>query len=130
MFYSTGTFNSGIVTLESEAKRTFMVTFGLIGCEAVPESNNEYVSAFAEICFFDQRSNDPYKCYAYPTARCADAMCSNVMHRSSDGTWENLFVESPDRPFYLERDGEEPDLARIVITFVPTAESGSTGAPE
>ena len=106
------------------------MTFGLIGCEELPERSSEYVSAFKDIAFFYQGSEDPYKSYTYPASRCGNAACSSVMHRSSDGTWENLFVESPDRPFYLERDGEESDLARIVITFVPTAESGSTGAPE
>ena len=49
-------------------------------------------------------------------ARCEAAACS---HQSSDGTWDNLFEKSPQRPFYLEQDGEAPDLARIVITFVP-----------
>ena len=37
----------------------------------------------------------------------------------ADGVKEYLFVESPDRPFYLERDSDDPDLGRIVITFVP-----------
>ena len=39
-----------------------------------------------------------------------------------DKRGESLFVESADRPFYLERDNDDSDLARIVITFVPSAE--------
>ena len=52
-----------------------------------------------------------------------------VVHESSDGTTEQLFLESPDRPFYLERDGDNRQLARVVITFVPNADetSGSAG---
>ena len=37
-------------------------------------------------------------------------------------------MRSPDRPFYLERDGEDPDLGRIVITFVPDVDAGSVAA--
>ena len=47
-----------------------------------------------------------------------------------DGTTERLFVESPDRPFYLERDKEDPELGRLVITFVPGADAGSGDAVE
>lgn len=34
-------------------------------------------------------------------------------------------MESPDRPFYLVRDKQDPELARVVITFVPSVEAGS-----
>ena len=44
----------------------------------------------------------------------------------ADGVREYLFVESADRPFYLERSKEDPDLARIVITFVPSVDDGGS----
>ena len=50
-----------------------------------------------------------------------------IFHRSSDGATENLFVESPDRPFYLERDKEDPALGRLVITFVPSSTPDAAG---
>lgn len=96
------------------------MTFGLTGCDALPENGNERISSFAELQFYDQDSEDPYRSYYYPFARCEDwPACDRVIHQSTDGTWENLFEKSPQRPFYLERDGEAPDLARIVITYVP-----------
>ena len=39
-------------------------------------------------------------------------------------------MESPDRPFNLERDKEDTKLGRIVITFVPDAEGGTGDAVE
>lgn len=96
------------------------MSMGPTGCDALPEIRNRGISSFAEIQFYDRDSEDPYRSYSYMSARCEDwPACNRVIHLSTDGTWKNLFMESPQRPFYLERDGEDPDLARIVITFVP-----------
>ena len=130
-FSPPGAAGSGIVVLESGAKRAFEMAYGPIECKERLLESNKYIAYFAEIDFFDQRSDDPYRSYAYPYVRCLDRTCNRVYHQSSsNGTWENLFVESSDRPFYLERDREDSGLARIVITFAPSAESGSTNALE
>ena len=128
---------SGIVVLESSEKRTFEMEAGL-GTAGMSE-NSKYVRYFRWIAFYDANSDTPYRSYSYPQFR-----CDNVDHRtcwdsgndklflyeSSDGTLERLFVESPDRPFYLERDKQDPDLGRLVITFVPSADAGSRDAVE
>ncbi len=36
---------------------------------------------------------------------------------------ERLFVRSAARPFYLERDKQDGDLGRMVVTFVPGADA-------
>ena len=59
-------------------------------------------------------------------SNCSDDTKS--FRRHPDGVEELLFVESPDRPFYLERDKEDLDLGRIVITFVPDAGPSSVAA--
>lgn len=119
-FSPPGKYDAGILSLESGEKMMFAMTWGLTGCDALPENGNERIESFAEIRFYDQDSEYPYRIYYYPFARCEDQPdCNRVIHQATDGTWENLFEESPQRPFYLERDGEDPDLARIVITFVP-----------
>ncbi len=100
----------------------------LEACSHLPEPN-VLVRLFSGIRFHEEGSEDPYRSYDYPHSRCVYPVCRDPQHeyQSSDGTWERLFVESPDRPFYLERD-EDPELARIVITFVPSAESGAERA--
>ena len=71
----------------------------------------------------------PVTSYVYWLTECIGFFCSYpgddtmVLHTSADGTMEQLFLESPHRPFYLERDTENRQLARLVITFVPTPES-------
>ena len=122
---------SGILSLEGGEKRPLSTTWGLPECDPSPENSREHISSprtsakrtpsFAEIQFYDQQdSENPYRSYSYVSARCEDQPnCNRVIHQSTDGTWDNLFVKSPQRPFYLERDGEAPDLARIVITYVP-----------
>ena len=124
-FSPPGTFESDYIVLESGAKQIFIMSLGLVGCEERTWNNNESISSFTEIRFYDENSTEPYLSYTYPTSRCGDATCSTSTHRSSDGNWENLFVESPDRPFYLELDEEDPYLARIVITFAPNLEQMS-----
>ncbi len=83
--------------------------------------------------FYSSGSDVAYRGYVYLGFGCDVnlAACEDpdddtlVVHRSSDGTPERLFVESPDRPFYLERDEKDRDLARLVITFVPSETLGS-----
>ncbi len=82
------------------------------------------VRNFASIEFFDEEADRPYKVYRYGYPRCPGGghHCDDEM--LVYGSRERLFVESPTRPFYLARDKDDLDLARIVITFVPSAESG------
>ena len=112
-----------MIILERGARETFEATVSIGGWDGYLQ-NNTLVWAFTEIHFFEEGSDDPYRSYVYPIAQC-EPDCSydrNIRHRSSNGTWERLFVESQDRPFYLERDRDDPDLARIVITFVPSVD--------
>ena len=124
VFEMPGIRESDIVLAGGE-RRTFEVSV-VSGCGPVLE-HNRFVRSFSEIRFYDEGSEAPFRSYLYPVSGCGDAACSDneYMHQSSTGTWERLFVESPDRPFYFERDENDPDLARIVITFVPSAESGA-----
>jgi len=125
-------YGSGIITLRSREKREFeMSVFGPMDS---PEDNYS-VTSFGSIAFFEENHDAPYKRYEYwrvsydslprgcaefpPAPDCSDDAW--LFERRPEGTEERLFVESPDRPFYLERDKEDPDLARIVITFVPEA---------
>ena len=106
----------------------------LLGPQDSPE-DNYLVRSFRRIGFFQEDSDASYKSYDYPLAGCRDVPlgsdCSDDMwisYTRSDGPGERLFVRSPDRPFYLERDGEDLDLGRIVITFVPDADASSAAA--
>ena len=126
-------YGSGIMVVASGARRVFEMRTSF-GPKDSPE-DNELVRAFGSIEFFRESSDTPYRSYDYPLAGCSDAPlgsdCSDDMwyaYRHTGGPGERLFVESPDRPFYLERDREDPDLARIVITFVPDASAGSVDA--
>lgn len=93
---------------------------------------------FGEIHFLEANSSVAYRSYVYRYAGCEgdDRKCwesgddTLIYHRRSDGTTERLVVESPERPFYLERDKNDPDLGRIVITFVPGATEGSGSTVE
>lgn len=118
---------SGIVELKSmERVRLSMHTgFGGGGGPA----DNIHVRSFGAIYFYEAAAERPYKSYEYGFSGCgADAKgdCgeddTQVLFPSSDGAMHRLFVPSPDRPFYLERDKENTDLGRLVITFVPRAE--------
>ena len=107
--------------------RTEWARSPLVGpCPPLPEPN-VLVRGFSRIRFYDERAEDPYRTYDYPHSSWAGSD-AQYQHQLSDGTWERLFVESPDRPFYLERDDDDPELARIVITFVPSAETGAERA--
>lgn len=128
-------FGSGIIALRSGERRKFKMT--VFGPKDSPE-DNLFLTAFGSIYFFfDANSGTPYRSYEYPIGGCGDAPgCrdssdeTRIYHRHPDGTKERLFVESSDRPFYLERDKEDPELRRIVITFVPDAEGGPEDAVE
>ena len=121
---------SGIISLRSDERRTFEVS--VFGPRDSAEDNN-LVSSFGRIEFFEENLDTPYRGYYYPIGGgCGDVPpgsdCSDdlrIYRRDPDGTEERLFVESPDRPFYLERDKEDPELGRIVITFVPSTVAGS-----
>ncbi len=110
---------TGRVTLQRGETREFDLDGG--PCE--PGRDNWLASSFAQIAFLYEGSAEPYRTYSYELARCGDEECSDeksYVFLSSDGTLEKLFVETPYRPFYLET--YEGWLARIVITFVPSAE--------
>lgn len=124
---------SGIIVLKSGERRVFQVS--TLGNRKDSAEDNDYVRSFGRIEFFEQNSVAPYRSYIYPLRGCHDVPpgtgCGDdawVHHRHPDGTEERLFVESPDRPFYLERDRGDPDLGRIVITFVPDVDAGSADA--
>lgn len=112
---------SGIHDLDGQASITLAIMGGPgIGPREVPEANR-YARHFSGIHFYGSGAADPYVGYEYDTWWCGpdftdDALC---VFRRSDGAIERLFVESPDRPFYLERDEGDPGLARLVITHLP-----------
>lgn len=92
------------------------------------DETNVFVRQFGSIHYLGIA---PVTSYVYWLTECIGFFCSHpgddtmVLHVSSDGTIEQLFLESSDRPFYLERDTENRQLARLVITFVPTPGSAS-----
>ena len=114
---------SGIHDLDGEASITLAIMGGPgIGRREVPEANR-YARHFRGIHFYHSGAADPYVGYEYDTWWCGpdftdDTLC---VFRRSDGAIERLFVRSPDRPFYLERDEGDPGLARLVITYLPDA---------
>ena len=91
-------------------------------------ADGRFVRDLREVYFYAEDGETPYKSYLYPGYRCdGDSNCegsgddTTVIHLRSDGVRENLFVESAERPFYLERDDGDFDLGRIVITYTPSA---------
>ena len=124
-------FTNGIVALEGGERRRVEMSTG-IGAEDSQE-DSYLVRDFREIHFFDPGKSVPYRSYEYERIGCVGGCGSDhtlFLHVRSDGVEERLFLESPDRPFYLERDKEDGDLARIVITFVPSADEGSGNGVE
>jgi len=123
-------YGSGIMALKSRQARAFEMT--VFGPRDSPADNN-FLVAFSSIHFFAEDSDTPFRSYEYPVgggcgegrvgSNCSDD--ARTYRRHPDGFEERLFVESTDRPFYLERDGEDPELGRIVITFVPDMDAGS-----
>ena len=121
---------SPIIALDKDETITLaMKTYTSCGA-GLPEGNatNVFVRLFRAIHFLNVI---PVASYVYESHECIGFYCSRpgddtlVVHESSDGTTEQLFLESPDRPFYLERDGDNRQLARVVITFVPNADETS-----
>ena len=125
------------LALASGERRTLEMQAGPGASDSRADSGA--VMAFREMHFYEERETVPYRSYVYDGlihCRGVDQACwelddgTLIYHERSDGVEEQLFVESPDRPFYLERDKEDGDLARIVITFVPSADEGSGNGVE
>lgn len=126
--------SSGIFDLSADEKMTFSL---VIRPGAGTPNDSRQMRGFSEIAFYDKEGDVPFKRYAYDLVLyCGgDADCRHtheiygdepdrsVLYRRSDGVEERLFVQDPDRPFYLERDPVDRGLGRIVITFVPAAEA-------
>lgn len=130
---------SGVVDLASNEKVTFSMVQGLGVRDPVNDVwDSVYVRWFREAHFYEPDADSPYKSYVYESIDCLGVYCdqpgddSQVLYESSDGATEQLFLESPDRPFYLERDADNRRLARVVITFVPSADpiAASSGIRE
>ncbi len=120
---------SGVIDLESKAKVTFRMVQDLYVRDPPDDVwDSVYIRWFREAHFYDEGADSPYKSYVYESIECLGFYCEEpgddtlVVYESADGTTEQLFLESPDRPFYLERDTEDPRLGRVVITFVPSAD--------
>lgn len=117
---------SGIFDLDSNERLRFLASSGIVDASDSPA--NFYVRSISSVSFYETGADIPYRGYVYLAFGCGVdlATCEEfdddtlILHRSSDGTTENLFVESSDRPFYLERDKEDPALGRLVVTFVPS----------
>ena len=123
---------SGIFDLSADEKRTFpmVVVFGGDG----RGEDNRLVHGFSAIMFYGKESDVPYASYVYQGYGCGEGVyCYDLdddeldraltYFRGTDGKKERLFVQDPDRPFYLERDREDRGLGRIVIMFVPAADA-------
>ena len=118
----------GIVVLDPGEKRAFVIAAGL-GQDT--SEDNIGLTYFHELHFFDAASDTPYQSYVYLAhkyVRDAHGGDDVWLYERSDGAMERLFVRSPERPFYLERDKEDGDLGRLVITFVPSADATAGGA--
>ena len=128
--------SSGILALDNDERTTLAMSPGA-GPRESPV-NIRYIRLFAALHFYRLGAHTPYRSYVYDTWWCGpdvtdDTSC--VYYRRSDGAVDRLFERSPDRPFYLERDREDLNLARLVVTFepsgVPGSESpGSASAPD
>ena len=130
---SLHTRRSGIFNLDSNEKLRFSARstfFGECGSPA-----NFHLRDIGAVSFYEAGADIPYRGYVYLAFGCGVdlAACEEfdddtlIFHRSSDGATENLFVESPDRPFYLERDKDDPALGRLVVTFVPSSAPDAAG---
>ena len=127
---------SVVFPVESGEKRKFRMVAGP-GRLAFSE-NNVHVRFFRAIRFFAPGAETPHASYTYPSFDCSvrdpdtwwgdDPACSDdtFVYDSADETTERLFVQSPDRPFFLERDKEDSDLGRLVIASVPRAISDAS----
>ena len=117
---------SGIFNLDSNKKFRFFAISRIVDASDSPA--NFYLRSISSVSFYETGADIPYRGYVYLAFGCGVdlAACEEfdddtlIFHRSSDGATENLFAESSDRPFYLERDKEDPALGRLVVTFVPS----------
>lgn len=116
------------VTLESGGSRIFRMQTAR---GTVDSQKDGYLAAgFREVHFYNGESG-PYRSYEYKSVGCDGTgwPCWDddtlLYHRRPNETKDYLFVESPDRPFYLEWDETNLDLGRIVITFLPSTEDES-----
>ena len=119
-YYAYG-HSTGILDLDRDERTTLAMSSGIGPRDSLV--GIRYVRLFAELHFYRIGAHIPYRSYVYDTWWCGpdftdDTSC--VYYRRSDGAVDRLFVKSPDRPFYLERDSEDLDLARLVITFEPS----------
>lgn len=120
---------SGIAVLRGGERHVFELD--VYGVEDSSE-DGRFVDEFEEVYFYVPGADAPYVRYALQT--CArpnrylgeDIPC---VYEPGEGRklWEKLFVETPDRPFHLERVAGEGDRARVVITSVPAEDSGVGG---
>ena len=136
---------TGILDLDKNAKQVFQG--GTLGAED-SAADNQMVRGFEGIFFYEHGADIPYVAYTYRPNVCSYAHASSIVgddslclydiallwwdYGNSERAFDRLFVESPDRPFYLELDEEDHDLARVVIRSVPSPEkvSGSSAIPE
>ena len=117
--------------MDSEESDSFYLLANSYVCGHFPDEHNRLISSFNRIEFYEEDSEIPYKGYHYPMVMCVEsARGDEYRHQSSTGTWESLFLESSDRPFFLETDKYDSYSARIVVTFVPSAEQASASAAE
>ena len=124
-------YRSGILDPDSKERITFSINTGLGPRDSAED--NVYVRNFGEIHFYDAGADTPYRSYVYQGDGCGvDLTCwdshddTMFVYTRSDGVKERLFVQSPTRPFYLERDKDDSELGRLVITFAPIADSISS----
>ena len=127
---------SGVIDVDSRDKTTFrMVQHLYVRDPSDDVWDSVHIRWFGEAHFYEPDADSPYKSYIYESIKCLGFYCEGsgkdtlVIYESSDGTTEQLFLESPDRPFYLQRDAQDPRIGRVVITFVPDSDatSGSSG---
>ena len=113
--YGSGT---GILALMSGERTTLEVTVYDLKDSA---ADSHLVRSFSRIEFLRRAQISLTEATTTRLADVAMFRSAWTHRRYRDLEDERLFVESPDRPFYLERDSEDPELGRIVITFVPSA---------
>ena len=127
---------SGIFNLDSNERLRFSAFSAFHGeCDSPA---NFYLRDIGTVSFYEAGADIPYRGYVYLAFGCGVdlAVCEEfdddtlIFHRSSGGATENLFVESSDRPFYLERDKEDPALGRLVVTFVPSPDPRPSYRPQ
>lgn len=117
----------GTVELDAHGRMTLQVTRFVLGGRNDSSEDGVYVRELEAVYFSAEGAQLAYSGYVYLGFGCGVGLgeCEDhvddtlVYHRLSNGKLERLFVESSDRPFYLERDEQNRDLGRLMITFVP-----------